>query len=128
MARTPEIDAITPANRSAINQLRNILWNISTERILVEVNPEYSVYNQGYGGDSVIFDWNVTITWGTENNKIFLLFEVENGGYYQVKYSIWEALAAISQKFYITASYLVINDDGSLNLVETMCNAGITQY
>lgn len=127
MARTPEIDTITPVNRSSVNQLRNILWNISTERILVEVNPEYSVYNHGYGGDSVIFYWNVTITWGAENNKIFLLFEVENEEYYQVKYSIWEALAGISQKFYITAGYLVINDDGSLNLVETMCNAGITQ-
>lgn len=75
----------------------------------------------------MIFDWNVTLTWGTENNKIFLLFEAENEEYYQVKYSIWEALADISQKFYITAGYLVINDDGSLNLVETMCNAGITQ-
>lgn len=127
MARTPEIDAITPANRPAVNQLRNLLWNISTERILVEVNPEYSVYNHGYSGDSVIFSWDVTIIWGTENNKIFLLFEVENEEYYQVKYSIWEALADISQKFYIMASYLVINDDGSLNLVETMCNAGITQ-
>lgn len=127
MARTPEIDAITPANRPAVNQLRNLLWNISTERIQVEVNPEYSVYNHGYSGDRVIFDWNVTLTWGTENNKIFLLFEAENEEYYQVKYSIWEALADISQKFYITAGYLVINDDGSLNLVETMCNAGITQ-
>lgn len=127
MGIIPGIDTITPSNVSAINQLRDVLWNISTERIFVEVNPEYSVYNHGYGGDSIVFDWNVKISWGTENDAIFLLFEVENEEYYHTKYGLWEALADISQRFYITAGYLVVNDDGTLNLVETMLNAGIEQ-
>ena len=127
MGITAEIDTITPSNIAAINQLRDVLWNISTERILIEVNPEYSVYNHGYGGDSIVFDWNVKISWGTENDAIFLLFEVENEEYYHTKYGLWEALADISQRFYITAGYLVVNDDGTLNLVETMLKAGIEQ-
>jgi hypothetical protein len=127
MGITAEIDTITPSNISAINQLRDVLWNISTERILIEGNPEYSVYNHGYGGDSIVFDWNVKISWGTENDAIFLLFEVENEEYYHTKYGLWEALADISQRFYITAGYLVVNDDGTLNLVETMLKAGIEQ-
>lgn len=127
MGITAEIDTITPSNISAINQLRDVLWNISTERILIEVNPEYSVYNHGYGKDSIVFDWNVKISWGTENDAIFLLFEVENEEYYHMKYGLWDALSDISRRFYITAGYLVVNDDGTLNLVETMLKAGIEQ-
>lgn len=127
MGITAEIDTITPSNISAINQLRDVLWNISTERILIEVNPEYSVYNHGYGKDSIVFDWNVKISWGTENDAIFLLFEVENEEYYHTKYGLWDALSDISRRFYITAGYLVVNDDGILNLVETMLKAGIEQ-
>ena len=127
MRRTVEIDTITPSNVSAVSQLRDVLWNISTERILVEVNPEYSVHNRGYGGDSVVFDWNIKISWGTGNDAIFLLFEVENEEYYHTKYGLWEALAGISRRFYITAGYLVVNNDGTLNLVETMLKAGIEQ-
>lgn len=129
MATTPEIDSITPANRSAVNQLREVLRKIGAERILVEVKPEYSVYESECYPPSVIFEWNVKISWGIENDvAIFLLFELEDREYCHTKYGLWEALAEISQKFYITAGYVVINDDGKLNLVETMCNAGISQY
>ena len=127
MGIIPGIDTITPSNVSAINQLRDVLWNISTERIFVEVNPEYSVYNHGYGGDSIVFDWNVKISWGTGNDAIFLLFELENEEYYHTKYGLWNALSDISQRFYLTAGYLVVNNDGTLNLVETMLKAGIEQ-
>lgn len=127
MGIIPGIDTITPSNVSAINQLRDALWNISTERIFVEVNPEYSVYNHGYDGDSIVFDWNVKISWGTGNDAIFLLFELENEEYYHTKYGLWNALSDISQRFYLTAGYLVVNNDGTLNLVETMFKAGIEQ-
>ena len=58
---------------------------------------------------------------------MFLLFEVDDREYSRVNYGSWEALTNISQRFYITAGYLVVNDDGTLNLVETMLKAGIEQ-
>lgn len=123
-----EVETITPrSGAAAVNQLRNALWGLGVGRILVEVERECSVHNRGYGGDELVFSWSVKISGGAEGRALFLLFEVDDREYSRVNYGSWEALTNISQRFYITAGYLVVNDDGSLNLVETMCNAGITQ-
>lgn len=119
---------ITPRSEVAVvNRLRDALWGFGVGRILVEIDRECSVYSRGYGGDGLVFSWSVKISGGVEGRALFLLFEVDDREYSRVNYGSWEALADISRRFYITAGYLVVNDDGSLNLVETMCNAGITQ-
>lgn len=123
-----EIETITPRSGAAVvNQLRNALWGLGVGRILVEVDRECSVHNRGYGGDELVFSWSVKISDEAGKNTLFLLFEVGEQEYSQVNYGSWEALSGISQRFYITAGYLVVNDDGTLNLVETMLNAGIGQ-
>lgn len=123
-----EIETITPRSGAAVvNQLRNALWGLGVGRILVEVDRECSVYNRGYGGDELVFSWSVKISGETGGRALFLLFEVDDREYSRVNYGSWEALTNISQRFYITAGYLVVNDDGTLNLVETMLKAGIEQ-
>lgn len=123
-----EIETINPHSGAAVvNQLRNALLGFSVGRILVEVERECSVHNRGYGGDELVFSWSVKISGGAEGRALFLLFEVDDREYSRVNYGSWEALTNISQRFYITAGYLVVNDDGTLNLVETMLKAGIEQ-
>lgn len=123
-----EIETITPrSGAAAVNQLRNALWGLGVGRIFVEVDRECSVHNRGYGGDDLVFSWSVKISGGVEGRALFLLFEVDDREYSRVNYGLWEALADISGKFYLMAGYLVVNDDGTLNLVETMLNAGIEQ-
>lgn len=119
---------ITPRSEVAVvNRLRDALWGFGVGRILVEIDRECSVYSRGYGGDGLVFSWSVKISGGVEGRALFLLFEAEEEEYSRVKYCSWEALADISQRFYITAGYLVVNDDGTLNLVETILKAGIEQ-
>ena len=123
-----EIGTITPRSGvAAVNQLRNALWEFGVGHIFVEVDRECSVYSRGYGGDELIFSWSVKISGGAKGCSLFLLFEVDDREYSRVNYGSWEALAGISRRFYITAGYLVVNDDGTLNLVETMLKAGIEQ-
>lgn len=123
-----EIETITPrSGAAAVNQLRNALWGLGVGRILVEVERECSVHSRGYAGDELVFSWSVKISDEAGKNTLFLLFEAGEQEYSRVNYGSWEALSDISQRFYITAGYLVVNDDGTLNLVETMLNAGIEQ-
>lgn len=123
-----EVETITPqSGAAAVNQLRNALRGFGVGRILVEVDRECSVYSRGYSGDDLVFSWSVKISGGAEGRALFLLFEVDDREYSRVNYGSWEALTDISRRFYITAGYLVVNDDGTLNLVETMLNAGIEQ-
>lgn len=123
-----EIETITPrSGAAAVNQLRNALLGFGVGRILVEVDRECSVYSRGCGGDELVFSWSVKISGGVEGCALFLLFEVDDREYSRVNYGSWEALADISRRFYVTAGYLVVNDDGTLNLVETMLKAGIEQ-
>lgn len=123
-----EIETITPhSGAAAVNQVRNALWGFGVSRILVEVDRECSVHNWGYGGDELVFSWSVKISGGAEGRALFLLFEVDDRECSRVNYGSWEALTNISQRFYITTGYLVVNDDGTLNLVETMLKAGIEQ-
>ena len=123
-----EIETITPRSGAAVvNQVRNALLGFGVGRILVEVDRECSTYSRGYGGDELVFSWSVKISGGAEGRALFLLFEVGEEEYSRVNYGSWEALTDISQRFYITAGYLVVNDDGTLNLVETMLKAGIEQ-
>lgn len=123
-----EIETINPHSGAAVvNQLRNALLGFSVGRILVEVDRECSAYSRGYGGDDLVFSWSVKISGGVEGRALFLLFEVDDREYSRVNYGSWEALVDISRRFYITAGYLVVNDDGTLNLVETMLKAGIEQ-
>ena len=123
-----EIETITPRSGAAVvNQLRNALLGFGVGLILVEVDRECSVHNRGYGGDELVFSWSVKISGGADGRALFLLFEVDDREYSRVNYGSWEALADISRRFYVTAGYLVVNDDGTLNLVETMLNAGIEQ-
>ena len=123
-----EIQTITPrSGTAAVNQLRNTLWGFGVGRILVEVDRECSAYSRGYGGDELVFSWSVKISGGAEGRALFLLFEVDDREYSRVNYGSWEALADISQRFYLMAGYLIVNDDGTLNLVETRLKAGIEQ-
>lgn len=123
-----EIETITPQSEAAVvNQVRNALLGFGVGRILVEVDRECSVYSRGYGGDGLVFSWSVKISGGADGCALFLLFEVDDREYSRVNYGSWEALADISGRFYITSGYLVVNDDGTLNLVETMLKAGIEQ-
>ncbi len=123
-----ELETITPrSGAAAVNQLRNALLGFSVGRILVEVDRECSVHSRGYGGDELVFSWSVKISGGVDRCALFLLFEVDDREYSRVNYGLWEALADISRRFYVTAGYLVVNDDGTLNLVETILKAGIEQ-
>lgn len=123
-----EVETITPrSGAAAVNQLRNALWGLGVGRILVEVERECSVHSRGYGGDELVFSWSVKISGGAEGCALFLLFEVDDREYSRVNYGSWEALADISRRFYLMAGYLVVNDDGTLNLVETILKAGVEQ-
>ena len=123
-----EVETIPPrSGAAAVNQLRNALWGLGVGRILVEVERECSVHSRGYGGDELVFSWSVKISGGAEGCALFLLFEVDDREYSRVNYGSWEALADISRRFYLMAGYLVVNDDGTLSLVETMLKAGVEQ-
>lgn len=66
---------------------------------------------------------------GDPLDRLYLRFDAEGyEEYTELNYPTWETLGTLSHIFLITANSIVINDDGSINISETMMNNNIRQY
>ena len=114
---------INPRDTSNVEVLRRLLGSAGDNRLTIKADePEY----QSYEPYDVTHEWGVTIT-GEKNllgcdESVTLYLSTENTEYYDVNYSSWVALAELSEVFTITGEDVVIQDDGSVNLAETMLN------
>ena len=111
---------ITPRDTKNVKMLRSVLEDAGDDYLTFKADePEYHSY-EPY---NVTHEWGVTITGEKslcDENSITLYLSTEKLEYCEVNYSSWVALAELSKKFTITGKDVVIEDDGSVNLTETM--------
>jgi hypothetical protein len=117
---------INPRDTENVEVLRELLGSTGDDRLtIIADDPGYEVYDPYY----VDHDWGFTITGETiagektlfnDYERITLYLSTEKLEYCEVNYSSWVALAELSKKFTITGKDVVIEDDGSVNLTETM--------
>lgn len=123
---------ITPQSPpSDIQELRNRFYELNGKQVQISVSRDYDIeYASGYTNlDVITFSWNVEIQTGDPFDAFFFYLEAEGyEDYTELTYLTWETLGTLSHIFLITANSIVINDDGSINISETMMNNNIRQY
>ena len=111
---------ITPRDTKNVKMLRSVLEGAGDDYLTFKADePEY----QSYEPYDVTHEWGVTITGEKslcDENSITLYLSTETVEYYTVNYSSWLALAELSEVFTIMGEDVVVEDDGSVNLTETM--------
>lgn len=114
---------ITPQSTpSDIRELRNNIYGLGNKQVQLSVSRDYDIeYASGYTNlDVITFSWDVEVNTGDPAEG----YEE----YAELNYPTWETLGTLSHIFLITANSIVINDDGSINISETMMNNNIRQY
>ena len=123
---------ITPQSPpSDIQELRNRIYGLNGKQVEISVSRDYDIeYASGYTNiDVITFSWDVTVNTGDPLGRLYLRFDAEGyEEYAELNYPTWETLGTLSHIFLITANSIVINDDGSINISETMMNNNIRQY
>lgn len=123
---------ITPQSTpSDIQELRNRLYGLNGKQVEISVARDYDIeYASGYTNlDVITFSWSVEIKTSDPFDAFFFYLEAEGyEDYTKLTYPTWETLDTLSNIFLITADSIVINNDGSINISETMMNNNILQY
>lgn len=123
---------ITPQSTPAdIQELRNGIYGLDGKQVEISVSRDYDIeYASGYTNTDVItFSWSVEVNTSDPFDRLYFFFEtVGYEDYTKLTYPTWETLDALSHIFLITANSIVINNDGSINISETMMNNNILQY
>lgn len=123
---------ITPQSPpSDIQELRNRIYGLNGKQVEISVARDYDIeYASGYTNlDVITFSWDVAVNTGDPLDRLYLRFDAEGyEEYTELNYPTWETLGTLSHIFLITANSIVINDDGSINISETMMNNNIRQY
>ena len=123
---------ITPQSTiSDVQELRNSIYELGSKQIQISVSRDYDIeYASGYTNvDVITFSWDVEIRTNDPFDRLYVCFDTEGyAEYTELNYPTWETLDTLSNIFLITANSIVINNDGSINISETMMNNNILQY
>ena len=86
-------------------------------------NPVYKITTSGRikNPQHVVYMWAGTI-YHEEDHCNYLYFYVNHTQYYQHNYDSWVSLEKLSTAFPLKGSDIVIEDDGNINIGETMMN------
>ena len=123
---------ITPQSAPVdVQGIRNNIYGFGSKQVQLSVSRDYDIeYASGSTNlDVITFSWDVTVNTGDPLDRLYLHFNAEGyEEYTELNYPTWETLGTLSHIFLITANSIVINDDGSINISETMMNNNIRQY
>lgn len=123
---------ITPRSTPLdIQKLRDSIYRLGDQQVRVSVKRDYDVeYASGYTNlDVITFSWGVDVDAGGPFDAFYFWLEAEGyAEYITLIYPTWETLGALSEIFHITAESIVIEDDDSVNIRETLLNNGVKQY
>lgn len=116
---------------SDVQKLRDSIYRLGDQQVRVSVKRDYDIeYASGYMGiDGITFSWDVEVNAGGPFDTFHFWLEAEGyTEYLMLIYPTWETLSTLSEMFHITAESIVIKDDGSVNIRETLLNNSVTQY
>lgn len=114
-----------------VQKLRESISRLGGQQVRVSVERDYDIeYVSGYTNlDVITFSWCVNFQTGDPFDTFHFWLETEGpADYTKLTYPTWETLGALSEMFHITAESIVIEDDGSVNIRETLLNNGVKQY
>lgn len=114
-----------------VQKLRESISRLGGQQVWVSIKRDYDIeYASGYMGiDGITFSWGVDVDAGGPFDAFYFWLEAEGyAEYITLIYPTWETLSTLSEMFHITAESIVIEDDGSVNIRETLLNNGVKQY
>lgn len=114
-----------------VQKLRESTYRLGDQQVRVSVKRDYDIeYASGYTNlDVITFSWGVNVDAGGPFDSFYFWLEAEGyAEYITLIYPTWETLSTLSKIFHITAESIVIEDDGSVNIRETLLNNGVKQY
>ena len=113
-----------------VQKLRESIYELGDQQVRVSVKRDYDIeHASGYMGiDGITFSWDVEVNAGGTFDAFYFWLEAEGyTEYLMLIYPTWETLSTLSEMFHITAESIVIKDDGSVNIRETLLNNGVKQ-
>lgn len=124
--------AITPRSTpSDVQKLRESIYRLGGQQVQVSVKRDYDIeYVSGYTNlDVITFSWCVDFQTGSPFDTFHFWLETEgHEDYTKLTYPTWETLGVLSEVFHITAESIAVEDDGSVNIRETLLNNGVKHH
>lgn len=114
-----------------VQKLRDSIYRLGDQQVRVSVKRDCDIeYVSGYTNlDVITFSWGVDVDAAGPFDSFYFWLETEgHEDYTKLTYPTWETLGALSGMFHTTAESIVIEDDGSVNIRETLLNNGVKQY
>lgn len=110
-----------------VQELQETLKNYGSEPIRVTAPPPTStVCDVGWNSLSsdyeFSFSWSATITGENDTEATKVSFHLENHEYGIHHYGSWVTLADLTNTFTVTGNDVILKQDGTINLPETMLN------
>lgn len=122
---TYEVFTIDPTYTEEIQRLRELFnHTYADERVNILMdNPAYTITTSGRitNLEHVVYMWS-GIIYHEEDHCQSIYLEVNHAQYSQHNYDSWVALEKLSTAFPLKGSDIVIEDDGNINIGETMMN------
>lgn len=119
-----EVFVITPTYTEEIKRLRDFFTQkYADERVNILIDsPAYDItVSKITKPQHVIYRW-AGVIYHEEDHCTPISFEVNHAQYSQHNYDSWVALEKLSTAFPLKGSDIVIEDDGNINIGETMMN------
>lgn len=118
-----EVFVINPTYPEEIKRLRDFFnHTYADERVNILIdNPAYESLSKITKPQHVIYRW-AGIIYHEEDQCTPIYFEVNHAQYSQHNYDSWVSLDKLSTAFPLKGSDIVIEDDGNINIGETMKN------
>lgn len=118
---------ITHDKQNKVQELQWVLKNYGNEYIQVTAAPPTSTLCETSGNDLSVeyefsFSWSVTITGEHNTEPTEVSFYLENHEYGIHYYGSWVTLADLTNTFSVTGNDVILKQDGTINLPETMLN------
>lgn len=117
-----EVFAITPTRTDEVNRLRDFFNHTYADEqvnILMD-NPAYDIMlSRITKPQEVIYRWD-GIIYHEKDHCTPIYFDVDHTQYSQHNYDSWVSLEKLSTAFPLEGSDIVIEDDGNINIGETM--------
>ena len=118
---------ITHDKQNKVQELQWVLKNYGSEPIKVTAAPPTSTLCEIGGNNSSLeyefsFSWSATIIGEHDTDTTEVSFYLENHEYGIHHYGSWVTLADLTETFTVTGNDVILKQDGTINLPETMRN------
>ena len=119
---------ITYNKQHKVQELQDTLKNnYGSEPIRVTAPPPTSTFCETGGNElspeyEFSFSWSATITRENDTEATKVSFHLENHEYGIHHYGSWVTLANLTDTFTVTGNDVILKQDGTINLPETMLN------